>query len=91
MLTDFVAMGYSEDLFWSLTPRQVDRHFAAGRKRLVRERNMHMETAYLAAMAPHSKRPPKLRDLLIDDAPPRRKSWQEIKALIMAATASDPS
>jgi len=50
---------------------------------------MMMETAFFAAMAPHQKTPPKLKDLLIpDDAPAkrRRQSWQELKANLMLAT-----
>tara|TARA_R110000868_G_scaffold17418_1_gene76546 strand:+ start:790 stop:1086 length:297 start_codon:yes stop_codon:yes gene_type:complete len=87
MLTDFIAAGYSEDLFWSLTPRQVDTHFAAYRKRHRVERNMLMETSFYAAIVPHMKKTPKLRDFLIpdDEAPKRRQSWQEMKAALMLA------
>lgn len=87
MLTDFIAAGYSEDLFWSLTPRQVETHFSAYRKRHRVERNMLMETSFRAALAPHMKTTPKLRDLLIPDeeAPRRRQSWQEMKAALMLA------
>lgn len=89
MLTDFLACpGYTEDLFWSLTPRQIETHFAAARKRYIVDRNMMMETAFRAAIAPHQKTPPTLKDLLIpEDAAvkPRRQSWQEIKANLMLA------
>ena len=85
MLTDFIAFGYSEDLFWSLTPRQIETHFAAARKRRRADRNMMMETAYYAALVPHMKTVPKLKELMLpdDDAPRRRQSWQEIKAALM--------
>jgi hypothetical protein len=86
MLTDFIAAGYSEYLFWSLTPRQVETHFAAYRKRHRVERNMLMETSFYAAIAPHMKKTPKLRDFLIlDDEAPKRQSWQEMKAALMLA------
>jgi len=87
MLTDFIAAGYSEELFWSLTPRQVETHFAAHRKRHRIERNTLMETAFHAAIAPHMKKTPKLADLLIpdEDAPKRQQSWQEMKAALMLA------
>lgn len=78
MLTEFLACpGYSEDLFWSLTPRQIETHFAAARKRYITDRNMMMETAYLAAIAPHQKKPTPLKDLLMQvDEKPRQKQTQ---------------
>jgi len=46
-----------------------------------------MEQAYVTAMLPNMKNPPKLDELLIDvDAAPRRKQgWQEIKAALQLA------
>lgn len=87
MLVDFIAAGFSEDLFWSLTPRQIEAHFAAARKRYRVERNMLMETAYIAAALPHQKNPPKLKDLLIDvdDRPRRKKTPAEMMASLMLA------
>lgn len=65
----------------------MEAHFAAARKRARIERNTMMETAYLAAIVPHQKNPPKLKDLLLDvDEKPRRKqSPAEIKAMLMLA------
>lgn len=71
LLVDFIASGFSEDLFWSLTPRQIEAHFAAARKRHRIERNMMMETSFLGANAANFKTPLKLADLLtpLDDRP----------------------
>lgn len=88
MLTEFLACpGHTADLFWSLTPRMIEMHFAAARKRYRVERNMMMETAYLAAIVPQHKKPPKLKDLMVDvDEKPRRKQTaMEIKAALMLA------
>lgn len=89
MLREFLACpGYTEDLFWSLTPRQIETHFAAARKRYIVDRNMMIETAFRAAIAPHQTPSPTLKDLLIseDDKPAKaRQSWQEIKAHLILA------
>jgi hypothetical protein len=79
MLVEFLACpGYTEDLFWSLTPRQIETHFAAARKRYIAERNMMMETSYLAAIVPHAKKPTELKDLLLQaDEKPRQKQTPE--------------
>lgn len=54
---------------------------------------MMMETAWLAALAPHQKKPTPLKDLMIpEDAKPRRRrqSWQEIKAGLVLALGAPP-
>lgn len=86
-LLDEFLLFYAEELFWSLTPRQIDRHLVAARKRKLIDRNIAMEVAFIAAAAPHQKTPVKLKDLLIDvDAKPRRRqSPEEIKAMLMLA------
>lgn len=91
LLTDFIASGYSEALFWASTPRQISTHFAAATKRIRDERNRMMETAYLAAFAPHQKKPPALKDLLLpDDTPRRRQTPQEIRAALVMALGGKP-
>lgn len=87
LIVDFLAVGYSEDLFWSLTPRQIAAHFAGARKRLRREANSRVEQAYLTAALPNMKDPPALKDLLVDvDAKPRGKQdWRAIKAALTLA------
>lgn len=46
-----------------------------------------METAYYAAVVPHMKNPPKLKDLLVNptDAPRRKQSWEQMKAALAIA------
>lgn len=45
-----------------------------------------METAYYAAVVPHMKNPPKLKDLLNPtDAPRRKQSWEQMKAALAIA------
>lgn len=90
LLLDFIACpGYSEELFWSLTPRQIEAHFAAARKRYRSERNMMMETAYLASIVPHAKKPIKLDDLLLPaDEKPRRKQTPEQRLAAAGAWAA---
>lgn len=88
MLTDFIAAGYSEDLFWSLTPRQVEAHFAAARKRNRYEHNRLMQAAWFAGSVQPLVKPPRLKDMLLADedaAPKRRQTWQEMKAALMLA------
>jgi hypothetical protein len=67
-------------------------HFSAARKRLRREHNNRMTQAFYTALLPNMKTPPKLKDLLVDvDAKPRGKqSWQEMKAVLMAAMPPEP-
>ena len=51
---------------------------------------MMMETAYLAAMAPHQKRPPKLEKLLIPEGEPRgrrRQTKEETMAVMRSIVA----
>jgi len=87
LIVDFIASGYTEDLFWSLTPRQIEAHFAAARKRGRVERNMMVEALVTVEGAKNSKTPTKLKDLMLDvDEKPRRKqSPAEIKAMLMLA------
>ena len=88
LLLDFITYGYSEELFWSLTLRQIETHLIAARRRYRIERNRMMETAYYAACVPHMKKPTPLKDLLlpVDETPRRRKqSAEEIKAVLMLA------
>lgn len=83
-----MSLGYSEALFWSLTPRQIQSHFTAASRRLAREHNERMVQAFWTAALPNMKHPPKLRDLMIDeDGPrPRRKlSPEQIKAALIMA------
>lgn len=50
-----------------------------------------METAYLAAFAPHQKKPPALKDLLLpDDTPRRRQTPEEIRAALVMALGGKP-
>lgn len=87
LLVDFLTWGYSEELFWSLTLRQIEAHVVAARRRYTIERNRMMETAYYAAVVPHMKNPPKLKDLLVNptDAPRRKQSWEQMKAALAIA------
>lgn len=87
MLTDFIAAGYSEDLFWSLTPRQVETHFAASQKRNRYEHNRMMKAAWYSGSVQPLVKPPPLSDMLLpeDAAPKRRQTWQEMKAALMLA------
>lgn len=82
-----MAFGETEDRFWTLTPRQIARHFAGARRRLRREHNERMTAAWYTAAIPMMKTPPDLKSLLVDvDAKPKRQmAWQEIKAALMTA------
>jgi len=44
-----------------------------------------MVQAYWTALLPNMKNPPKLKDLLADEAPRRAKSWQEMKFALAIA------
>lgn len=82
MLVSFLACpGYTEELFWSLTPSQIEAHFKAARRRYRVERNTLMETAYLGSNAANFKKPLKLEDLLmpVEDRPRRQASqpWEQ--------------
>lgn len=85
ILIDFLSAGYSEDLYWSLTPRQVEAHFAAARRRFRLERNTMMETAYLAAIVPHQKKPTKLERLLVPLDDPKPKVPQSVDEMLSIA------
>lgn len=88
MLTDFIAAGYAEDLFWSITPRQVETHFAAAGQRRRYEHNLLMSAAWYSGSVQPLVKPPALTDMLMPDAnpkPARRMSWQEMKAALMLA------
>lgn len=91
MLTDFLEAEYSEDLFWSLTPRQVEIHLTAAGRRRTREHNERVKQAHLAARLFHMdpKRMPKVdRFLLREVRPGRRQTQSEMLTIvrIMAAT-----
>lgn len=91
MLTDFLEADYSEDLFWSLTPRQVETHLTATRRRRLREHNERVRQAHLTARLFHMdpKRMPKVERFLARDVRPgRRQTQSEMLAIvrIMAAT-----
>ena len=75
MLMDFLEADYSEDLFWSLTPRQVETHLAATRRRRVREHNERVQQAYLTARLFHAdpRRMPKVERFLVRDVRPGRR------------------
>jgi hypothetical protein len=87
LIVDFVAAGFTEELFWSLTPRQIEAHFAASRKRSRVERNMMVEALFTVKSAANSKTPTRLKDLMldVDETPRRRKSVDELKAMLMLA------
>lgn len=94
MLTDFLEADYSEDLFWSLTPRQVENHLTAANRRHRREHNERVQQAYLTAKLFHAdpKRMPKVERFLARDVRPgRRQSKSEMLTIvrIMAATLGD--
>jgi hypothetical protein len=96
MLTDFLEADYSEDLFWSLTPRQVETHLAATRQRRVREHNERVRQAHLTAQLFHTdpKRMPKVERFLQRDVRQgRRQSQEEMLAVVrvMAATLGGAS
>jgi len=96
MLTDFLQADYSEDLFWSLTPRQVETHLTAANRRHRREHNERVQQAYLTAKLFHAdpKRMPKVeRFLLRDVRPGRRQTQSEMLTIvrIMAATLGNES
>jgi hypothetical protein len=89
MRIEFLTAGYSEDLFWSLTPTQVEAHFTAARRRMRVERNMLMETAYLGANAANFKKPLKLDDLILPvDDKPRTKQTPEQRLAVASAWAA---
>jgi hypothetical protein len=89
LVIDFIAAGYSEDLFWSLTPRQIIAHFQAARKRFRTQRNMMMETSYWASVAPHQKKLIKLETLLLPvDEKPRQQQTPEQRLATAAAWAA---
>lgn len=91
VVVNFIAAGYAEDLFWSLTPRQTEAHLLAARRVARREHNARMTQAYYAAAIPNSKTPIKLKDLLVDedDTPRQPMGWEAIKAALVIAFGAE--
>lgn len=82
-----------------MTPRQLDLAITAANRAQVTEYNARVEAAWLTAMLPNMKKPPKLKDLLIPDgrkAKRRRKTPAELEAAgrqlhaMLSAKASKP-
>lgn len=86
LLTSYISLGFDPATFWSLNPKTHRLRIQGANKRLQREHNGRMVQAYWTALLPNMKNPPKLKDLLSDEASPRRvKSWQEMKAALAIA------
>lgn len=80
---------YTEALFWSLTPRRVLAHIDVARRRYLRERNMHMETGYYAALVARNQgqvRP--LAEYLLSDEPPHQQTPEEKLAVVQQWAAA---
>lgn len=83
--------GYSEALFWTLSPRQIDVHLRAYRERCRREHNERMTAAWYAGAIPVMKNPPALKDLLnTGPAAHKVQPWQQIKAALLFAMPPRP-
>lgn len=87
LVIEFISLGYTEALFWSLTPRQINAHLRAVERRLRREHNERMTLAFYVAALPNQKDPVKLSDLLVKVDEELRQDWRDVKARIMAALA----
>jgi len=58
LLSDWLSVGFSEELFWSLTLRQIDTHFRSVEKRWRRELQQHRWNVWHIAALPKTKRFP---------------------------------
>lgn len=76
-----MAAGFSPELFWKITPREMKAHFAGAAKRLAREHDDRAWLAWHTAALPLSKKFPELKQLQVRREAPR-KTWQEQLAAV---------
>ena len=84
-----MSLGYSEQLFWTLTPRQLSRHFNAANKRMVREHEDRMYHAWNIGWLSQAAKYPKFDDLIAKQKPKTKQPWEQIKASMMLALPND--
>lgn len=63
MRTAFLAVGGSDEVFWTLTPRCYWTHMTAARQRLERESKDRIEQAWMTAVLSRAEKVPPLHKL----------------------------
>ena len=69
LLSDYVAVGLSPEVFWGLTIGEFALHMKGAFARLERDNRIHKETAWLTATLTRADKIPPLHDLLAFDEP----------------------
>ena len=57
MLRDFLALGYSEDVFWTLTPYKYSLYVEAAVSRQIQEHNRQVELSFIAGYYSRAEKP----------------------------------
>lgn len=84
---DFLAIGGSEEVFWTLTPRSHVLHQEAARKRLEREGKIGITQAWWNAKLSRAENVPSLQSLL---EPAAKLTSEEVVETLRSITHSMP-
>ena len=57
MLRDFLALGYTEDVFWSLTPYKYSLYVEAAVSRQIQEHNRQVELSFISGYYSRVEKP----------------------------------
>lgn len=79
LLANYCELGFSPDLFWRITPREMMAHVQGAVRRARRERNEAIALAWNTATLMRVKKMPRLKRLLVDDEPKepsKKQSWK---------------
>lgn len=85
LLLEFLIAGYTEESFWSLTPKAFVIYLKAANERVKNEHNRAMKIAYVAHRASIASKPPKLEDLLVQDKKVKKQAAIEDAAAFASA------
>lgn len=84
----YISIGLPPARFWRITPRLCIAEMRAMRDRLTREKNDHIELAWMVANLSRAKSLPKLQDLLVTGAPKQPQTTDEQQAFFDLLAAS---
>lgn len=86
-MTEFLAAGLDEALFWRCTPKQIAVHFEAAGMRNRRDHDGRAWLAWHVAALSRARKLPRLDALLARTGARRRQTWEEQLAMMQAWSA----